>query len=560
MPIVNKTKRTAAIYNRGREVVKVYDHGNLAWQKSTSIPDYLCFTALEAGQFTLTIPAAVTATYLSYVEWSKDGRTWTHTDNTSEAVTIDVQVASGEKVYWRGSGNCMTATTTTAGRQSIFSSTARFDASGHLISLLTGDNLLEHLTNYNTDGVRNVTFARLFEGCDTIVNASDLVLPTFTSWHTYIFSNLFAGCTSLTTTPELTSTSMATSCYNCMFYGCTSLTATPTLPATNLADDCYYYMFRGCTNLVTATSLPATILARNCYHSMFVNCQSLETGFVLPATILANSSYYQMFYGCKNLNYVKCLATDISATNCLTNWLYGVSSTGTFIQAEGVEWPRGASGIPTGWVDVEKRTMPSGYKQVEYLLNPNLGAFNLQHVFDSANETIELQFVNTADGGQFLGTTNHAGYYGAIKVGKSGTANLSVQIGIGNATTNTSVIGMTADAPMTFRYEGNANGFKFYTNGTLQKSYTGGWDVQHTITSMYVYSNTDGNTAPSTYPTWFGKCPFIGLKVWDGNSDIIIDFVPCIRESDGLAGFYDFARTTFYYSDNGNDFAADEEI
>ena len=104
MPIVNKTKNTAAIYNRGREVVKVYDHGKLAWQKQTSIPDYLCFTALEAGQFTLTIPAAVTATYLSYVEWSKDGSTWNHTDNTSEAVTIDVQVASGDKVYWRGSG------------------------------------------------------------------------------------------------------------------------------------------------------------------------------------------------------------------------------------------------------------------------------------------------------------------------------------------------------------------------------------------------------------------------------------------------------------------------
>ncbi len=94
MPIVNKTKRTAAIFNRGSEVVKVYDHGVLAWQKSTSIPDYLCFTALEAGQFTLTIPAAVTPTYLSYVEWSKDGRTWNHTDNTSDAVTIDVQVAS----------------------------------------------------------------------------------------------------------------------------------------------------------------------------------------------------------------------------------------------------------------------------------------------------------------------------------------------------------------------------------------------------------------------------------------------------------------------------------
>ena len=39
MPIINKTKNTAAIYNRGREVVKVYDHGKLAWQKGGIIPN-----------------------------------------------------------------------------------------------------------------------------------------------------------------------------------------------------------------------------------------------------------------------------------------------------------------------------------------------------------------------------------------------------------------------------------------------------------------------------------------------------------------------------------------
>lgn len=39
MPIVNKTKNTAAIYNHGREVVKVYDHGSLVWQKGSVIPN-----------------------------------------------------------------------------------------------------------------------------------------------------------------------------------------------------------------------------------------------------------------------------------------------------------------------------------------------------------------------------------------------------------------------------------------------------------------------------------------------------------------------------------------
>ena len=57
-----------------------------------------------------------------------------------------------------------------------------------------------------------------------------------------------------------------------------------------------------------------------------------------------------MFYGCTSLNYIKCLATDISATDCTNNWVSGVSSTGTFVKASSMKfWPTGNSGIPTGW-------------------------------------------------------------------------------------------------------------------------------------------------------------------------------------------------------------------
>ena len=103
MPIINKTKNTAAIYNRGREVVKVYDHGKLAWQ--SSVPNYLCFKALENGTFTLTIPAAVTSDNLTYVEYSLNGRTWTRltVDDTAQSITTPT-IQAGGKVYWRGSG------------------------------------------------------------------------------------------------------------------------------------------------------------------------------------------------------------------------------------------------------------------------------------------------------------------------------------------------------------------------------------------------------------------------------------------------------------------------
>jgi hypothetical protein len=56
-----------------------------------------------------------------------------------------------------------------------------------------------------------------------------------------------------------------------------------------------------------------------------------------------------MFEGCTKLSYVKCLATDISATDCTYNWLYNVASSGTFIKAANTDWSRNSSGIPDGW-------------------------------------------------------------------------------------------------------------------------------------------------------------------------------------------------------------------
>ena len=56
-----------------------------------------------------------------------------------------------------------------------------------------------------------------------------------------------------------------------------------------------------------------------------------------------------MVKDCASLNYIKCLATDISASNCTGSWVSGVASTGTFVKKQGITWAEGISGIPTGW-------------------------------------------------------------------------------------------------------------------------------------------------------------------------------------------------------------------
>ena len=59
-----------------------------------------------------------------------------------------------------------------------------------------------------------------------------------------------------------------------------------------------------------------------------------------------------MFNGCTNLNYIKMLATDISATDCLYNWVIEVSSTGTFVKDPNMaSLQTGYYGIKNDWTD-----------------------------------------------------------------------------------------------------------------------------------------------------------------------------------------------------------------
>ena len=165
---------------------------------------------------------------------------------------------------------------------------------------------------------------------------------------------MFYGCTTLKTAPtELPATTLAEYCYDSMFENCTSLTTAPELPATTLAIGCYNQMFSSCSKLTTAPALPATTLAGDCYERMFEVCTSLVNAPELPATTLADYCYRYMFYDCRKLNSITVYANDVSATDCTTDWLSGVASTGTFRNLGSATYSRDVSGIPTGWTEVK---------------------------------------------------------------------------------------------------------------------------------------------------------------------------------------------------------------
>lgn len=193
-------------------------------------------------------------------------------------------------------------------------------------------------------------YRNMFAGCENLTTAPALPATTLAR---NCYANMFFGCTNLTAAPELPATSLADNCYYDMFSGCTSLTTAPALPATTLANSCYSRMFFGCTSLTTAPELPATTLANYCYSHMFKGCTSLATAPALPATTLAQYCYRGMFDGCTSLNYIKCLATDIAATDCTNYWVRDVSPSGTFETPSTTPWETGINGIPEGWTRVD---------------------------------------------------------------------------------------------------------------------------------------------------------------------------------------------------------------
>ena len=118
---------------------------------------------------------------------------------------------------------------------------------------------------------------------------------------------------------------------------------------TAFSNRCYMLLFNNCTSLVTAPKLPATTLSSYCYRYMFRYCTSLVTAPELPATALRPACYSQMFRGCTSLQEIRTQMTDISTTDCITNWLLDVSPTGDFYCPAELTIPTGAGGIPSGW-------------------------------------------------------------------------------------------------------------------------------------------------------------------------------------------------------------------
>lgn len=273
--------------------------------------DYLTFTSLEDNN-SIGWKADNSDNVKTISVSTDNGITWT--DKTSSVGITELAVLNtGQKLLIKGNN---TGYSSSDDHDNRFTSTNNFDVSGNIMSLIYMDGFINQTTLQE-----DRTFRGMFR-FSKVVYAHNLVLPALT---------------------------LTEDCYVGMFYQCTNLiTAPKLLPALTLAWECYAYMFYSCNSLTHAPSLPATTLDVNCYGFMFHEC-ALTHAPSLPATTLVDLCYNGMFANCESLNYIKCLATDISAANCLASWVENVSNTGTFVKNANTTIPTGINGIPEGW-------------------------------------------------------------------------------------------------------------------------------------------------------------------------------------------------------------------
>lgn len=297
MPIIDFTN-VEKVYRGSVEMKKVYEGSVVVWEKSEEQKDLPMYIELVNPSDTVPLQVMASGTTNKTLNYSYDNQNWTAYTATNSPSTIQLN-SSNPRVYFRATTNGQWSAS-----NSIYWYFKKY-ATASDVPLRVGGNIfsLENTgTSYQTviNPRGNYSFFRLFQNFTCLTDAS----------------NLFTG---------IETTTLKTGCYNNMFRGCTSLTQAPVLPATTMATYCYTSMFQGCTSLTSAPVLPATTLANYCYYAMFQNCTSL--------------------------NYIKCLATnDPVGWYCFTDWVSGVSATGTFVKASSMtSWPTGASGIPSGW-------------------------------------------------------------------------------------------------------------------------------------------------------------------------------------------------------------------
>ena len=210
----------------------------------------------------LTIEAITAGTIQVHIDGElSTGMKYSVNGGTKTLITesTDITVAKDDKVQFYGNG---TSTQVYGGRTAV-----RIQGSGDGFQTKVYGNIMSLLdeTGFATKTElpnESLVFSGLFMGNNTLIDASELLLPA---------------------------TTLATACYYNMFYYCTNLTKAPKLPATTLASQCYSGMFKSCNSLTSAYVKAAYTEERTPCRKMFDDCSA--PGATLHTTSVNKASW-----------------------------------------------------------------------------------------------------------------------------------------------------------------------------------------------------------------------------------------------------------------------------
>ena len=239
------------------------------------------------------------------------------------------------------------------------------------------------------------------------------------------------------------------------------------------ADNAFYGLFSGAENLTNNTLrhmvLPAITLKKGCYQDMFYGCKGLQRSPDLLANKLVENCYKEMFYDCSKLSFVECLASDISATDCMKNWL---ANAGSEVSSEKtvatiVPFPTDSNdGVPTDWNNLVV-TAVTGISLDKSVMLLELGSSATSTL--TATVTPEYAYdktVSWSSSNESVATVNSSG---VVTAKGKGSTTITASAGGKSATCSVVVINMIDLSTLTADYEAQDGDFLVNTLGDYYK-------------------------------------------------------------------------------------------
>lgn len=332
--------------NQLKKLVRASDGLVLFEKQKEEYPNWICFENLTPEITSTQIQIKYVGNVTPSLVYSYDRKSWTEIDNTSQNHSIKfdtshqriwIKAGPGGNAYLsNGTSNYTLITPLGFGNVDL----VKVAVSGNIFSLLDGENF-ESITS-----VPIYCFNNLFNGSSysntVLTDASGIILTNGSlKCSNYTFRQMFNGQKRLEKGPQTppsieANTNQIVGVFDSMFYNCIKM------------ESCF-------DNInIDASKVSLASYARYTCRQMFRSTNIKKMKITYTGTIFGSAEFFTMFYNCSKLNQLEVNFTTWPNAQYMTNWVNGVSSTGTFICPEALPIEYATNRIPPGWTVVHK--------------------------------------------------------------------------------------------------------------------------------------------------------------------------------------------------------------